>query len=82
MYEIMAPAGSLSAAQEELRDLFAEGLMAYRACRWDRSDQCFGQCLRVIPNDGPASVFRQCIEVLRSKTLPVEWDGVWQLKDK
>jgi hypothetical protein len=35
-----------------------------------------------MPTDGPASVFRQRIEVLRSKILPVDWDGVWQVKDK
>jgi hypothetical protein len=46
VYEIMAPAGGLSAAESELRGLFAEGLAAYRARDWDRSDQCFAQCLR------------------------------------
>ena len=63
VYEIMAPAGSLSAAEDEMRGLFAEGLAAYRSRDWDQSEQCFRQCLAVMPTDGPASVFRQRLEV-------------------
>jgi adenylate cyclase len=82
VYEIMAPAGCLSTAETELRDLFAEGLAAYRASDWDRSDERFAQCLAVAPADGPAAVFRQRVELLRGKTLPTVWDGVWHLTEK
>ena len=82
VYEIMAPAGSLSAAENELRDLFAEGLAAYRARDWDRSEERLAQCLAVVPLDGPAAVFHRRIELLRDKTLPMDWDGVWHLTDK
>jgi adenylate cyclase len=82
VYEIMAPAGGLSDAEQELRGLFAEGLAAYRARDWDRSEQRFAQCLAVMPADGPATIFRRRCEFLRGKTLPADWDGVWQLTDK
>ena len=82
VYEIMAPAGALSPVQQELRDLYAEGVAAYRARDWERSEQHFAQCLAVAPNDGPASVFRRRIEGLSSQTLPPDWNGVWQLTDK
>ena len=82
VYQIMAPAGCLSAAENELRGLFAEALAAYRARDWDRSDQHFTQCLAVVPNDGPAAVFRRRIEFLRGQALPPDWDGVWQLTEK
>lgn len=82
VYEIMAPAGCLSAAENELRGLFAEGLAAYRACDWDTAEQRFAQCLAVVPNDGPAAVLRRRIDFMRDKTLPADWDGVWQLTDK
>jgi len=82
VYQIMAPAGCLSAAENELRGLFAEALAAYRARDWDRSDQHFAQCLAVVPNDGPAAVFRRRIEFLRGQALPPDWDGVWQLTEK
>ena len=79
VYEIMAPVGCLSAEEQELCGLFAEGLAGYRARDWDRSEQCFAQCLAVMPTDGPAAVFQRRIELLRGKTLPADWDGVWQL---
>jgi adenylate cyclase len=82
VYELMAPAGCLSAAENELRGLFAEGLAAYRGRDWDRSEQRLAQCLAVVPTDGPAAVFRRRIEFLRDKTLPADWDGVWHLTDK
>jgi adenylate cyclase len=82
VYQIMAPAGCLSAAENELRGLFAAGLAAYRARDWDRSDQHFTQCLALVPNDGPAAVFRRRIEVLRREVLPADWNGIWHLTDK
>ena len=82
VYEIMAPAGSLSAAENELRGLFAEGLAAYRARDWSRSEQCFAKCLTVVPTDGPATVFRRRLELLHRKALPADWNGVWQLTEK
>jgi adenylate cyclase len=75
VYEIIAPAGCLSAAEQE-------GLAAYRARDWDRSEQWFARCLAVTPTDGPATVFHRRVELLRGKTLPADWDGVWQLTDK
>jgi hypothetical protein len=82
VYEIIAPVGCLSASEQQLCGLFAEGLAAYRARDWNRSEQCFAQCLAVMPTDGPAAVFHRRIELLRGKTLPADWDGVWQLTDK
>jgi adenylate cyclase len=82
VYEVMAPVGCLSAAENELRSLFAEGLAAYRTRDWDQSEQRFAQCLAVVPTDGPAAVFRRRVELLRVKTLPPDWDGVWQLTEK
>jgi len=82
VYEIMGLAGGLSAAENELRGFYAEGLAAYRARDWDRSDRCFAQCLTVKPTDGPANVFRRRLQLLRGKSLPADWDGVWQLTEK
>jgi adenylate cyclase len=81
-YEIMAPAGCLSAAQTELRGLFAEGLAAYRARDWERAEKHFAQCLAMAPNDGPAAVFHRRIGFLRCQGPPLDWNGVWQLTDK
>ena len=45
VYEVMAPAGCLSVAENELRELFAQGLAAYCARDWDQSEQFFARCL-------------------------------------
>jgi adenylate cyclase len=82
VYEIIAPAGCLSSTEQELSGLFAEGLAAYRARDWDRAEQCFARCLVVMPTDGPATVFRRRVELLRDKMLPADWDGVWKLTEK
>jgi adenylate cyclase len=82
VYQIMAPAGCLSAAEQELRGLFAEGLAAYRARDWERSERLFTQCLAVMPTDGPATVFRRRVQFPRSEALSADWDGVWRLTDK
>jgi adenylate cyclase len=82
VYEIMALAGGLSDAEQELHGLFAAGLAAYRARDWDRSEQRFAQCLAVMPADGgPATIFRRRCGFLRGKTLAADWDGVCQLTD-
>jgi adenylate cyclase len=82
VYEVLGPAGCLSSAEQKLCGFFTEGLEAYRARDWDRSEECFAQCLAVMPTDGPASVFRQRLQLLRGKLLPTDWDGVWQLTEK
>jgi adenylate cyclase len=82
VYEVIAPAGGHSDTEQQLCRLFAEGLAAYRLRDWDWSEQCFAQCLAVMPTDGPASVFRQRLQLLRGKPLPADWDGVWQLTEK
>jgi adenylate cyclase len=78
VYEIIAPAGCPSVAEQQLCGLFAEGLAAYRARDWDQSERCFAQCLAVMPTDGPATVFHRRIKLLRGKTLPTDWNGVCQ----
>jgi adenylate cyclase len=82
VYEVLGSSGCLSDAEQKLCGFFADGLAAYRARDWDRSEQCFAQCLAVMPTDGPATVFRRRLQLLRDKPVPVDWDGVWQLTEK
>jgi adenylate cyclase len=82
VYEVLGHSGSLSDAEQKLCASFAEGLAAYRARDWDRSERCFAQCLAVMPTDGPATVFRRRLQLLRGKPLPMDWDGVWRLTEK
>jgi adenylate cyclase len=82
VYEVLGLAGCLSDAKQKLCGFFAEGLATYRARDWDRSEEYFSRCLAVMPTDGPATVFRQRLQLLRNQLLPPDWDGVWRLTEK
>jgi adenylate cyclase len=82
IYELICKRGELAADVVELRELFAEGLVAYRARDWAAAERCFADCLARRADDGPARVFRQRIELLRSSPPPDDWDGVWRLTKK
>ena len=82
VYEVLGPAGHLSGAEQQLYGFFAEGLAAYRARDWDRSERYFTEALAAVPTDGPAAMFRRRLQLLRGESLPPDWNGVWQLTDK
>jgi adenylate cyclase len=82
IYEVMAVAGGLTAAQEALCEAFAAGLAAYRARDWDQADAQFARCVAAVAGDGPATVFRERVASLRREPPPADWDGVWHLKSK
>ncbi|MDB5812495.1 MAG: adenylyl cyclase [Betaproteobacteria bacterium] len=82
IYELLCAQGELTAEMAELRELFAAGLTAYRAHDWATAERRFSECLDRKADDGPALVFRQRIELLRSAPPPDDWDGVWRLSKK
>ena len=62
--------------------LFAEGLAAYRAKQWDVADAKFKAVQELEPKDGPARIYLERIEDLRTTDLPEPWDGVMTMKTK
>lgn len=82
VHELICPAGELPDGAAELREMFAAGLAAYRAGDWDTAERRFADCLALKPDDGPAQVFRQRVELLRATPPPEDWDGVWRLTAK
>ena len=82
IYEAMSRAGELQPEQIALRDLFAEGLAAYRRRDWDDAQARFESCLRHAPEDGPSQLFIQRIAVLRNEPPPADWGGIWRFAEK
>ena len=82
LYEAMSRAGELSPEQIALRDLFAEGLAAYRRRDWDEAHNRFESCLRHAPEDGPSQLFIERIAVLRNEPPPADWGGIWRFAEK
>jgi adenylate cyclase len=82
IYEAMSRAGELQPEQSALRDLFAEGLAAYRRQDWDEAQTRFESCLRQAPDDGPSQLFLERIAVLRNEPPPADWGGIWRFAEK
>jgi adenylate cyclase len=82
IYEAMSRAGELSPERIALRDLFAEGLAAYRRQDWDDAQNRFASCLRHAPEDGPSQLFIERIAVLRNEPPPADWGGIWRFAEK
>ena len=82
IFELLGRAGEVDASLHELRDLYVEGLAAYRQQDWDTAEQRFAEYLRRCPDDGPASVLRERSVAFRAAPPPPDWDGVWRLNEK
>ena len=78
VFELLGETGQVGAEQLELRDAFQDGLAAYRNGDWDGAEAAFVECLRIVPDDGPAAVFRERVATFRRAAPPDDWGGVWQ----
>jgi adenylate cyclase len=82
IYEAMSRTGHLRAGQAALRDLYAEGLAAYRRCDWDAAQRSLEGCLVHNPDDGPSNLLLERIAILRNAPPPADWNGVWRFSGK
>jgi adenylate cyclase len=82
IFELVGPAGSVDSGVLELRDLYVNGLEAYRRQDWDTAEQRFQDCLRLRPDDGPSRVLLERIAVFRAVAPASNWNGVWRLDEK
>ena len=78
----MCRSGELAPERSQLRELFAQGLEAYRQQKWDEAEAHFEGCLRIATEDGPARLFLERIALLRATPPPADWDGIWRLSEK
>ncbi|MDA9437440.1 adenylate/guanylate cyclase domain-containing protein [Bradyrhizobium sp. CCBAU 51627] len=82
IFEVMGRAGALTAAQVGLRKHYAEGLAAYRACRFDDARVAFNLALESSPGDGPARALLARIAELEARPPASDWDGAWRMDSK
>ncbi len=81
VFELMGRKDELTANQDLLRNRYAEGLMAYRAGRWEEARAAFKAALDAVPGDGPSTALLGRIEGLQ-KDPPAGWDGAWHMDGK
>ncbi|SFH74741.1 adenylate/guanylate cyclase domain-containing protein [Bradyrhizobium sp. cf659] len=82
IFEVMARAGTLTAAQDDLRTHYAEGLAAYRARRFDEARAAFNAALEAVPGDGPSRTLLARIAQFEANPPDEGWDGAWRLEQK
>ncbi|HEU0148905.1 MAG TPA: adenylate/guanylate cyclase domain-containing protein [Bradyrhizobium sp.] len=82
VFELMGAKGALSPEQMQLRDIYAEGLAAYRSRDWNAALAAFAAALAVVPSDGPSTALVSRIERLKRDPPPADWDGAWKLEYK
>jgi adenylate cyclase len=78
----MSAAGKLSEELVRLRERYDAARRSYLAQDWDAAEATFRECLEIRPNDGPARVFFERVQVLRRNPPRKDWNGVWQLVEK
>ncbi len=66
----------------EGRELYAAGLVAYRARQWGEADAALARLLARAPGDGPAAVLRERVRALASDPPPGDWDGAYEQQNK
>jgi adenylate cyclase len=82
IFELLGRVGEMAPDTFALRDLFAQGLAAYRARDWDGAAAKFQECLKLTPEDGPSRLFAQRVAGLRAHPPAADWQGVWHATEK
>ncbi|MDA9410062.1 adenylate/guanylate cyclase domain-containing protein [Bradyrhizobium sp. CCBAU 45384] len=82
VFEVMGRAGALTASQEGLRAHYAEGLAAYRACRFTEARSAFNAALQSVPGDGPSQAMLARIVQFETAPPAADWDGAWRMDSK
>lgn len=82
VFEVMGRVGDLLPTRERLRTHYAEGLAAYRACRFDDARTAFRAALESSPDDGPARTMLARIAEFEMRPPAAGWDGAWRMDSK
>ena len=82
VFELLGRRGEVAQSTLDLAERFALGLVAYRRRAWTEAAAAFRSCLDLAPEDGPARVFLDRIQLLSAQSLPENWDGIWILSEK
>ncbi|MDZ7262183.1 MAG: adenylate/guanylate cyclase domain-containing protein [candidate division KSB1 bacterium] len=85
VYELLAKAEQgIDEKTAKVLEYFAQGLKIYREGNWERAYNQFIKALQIKPDDGPSQeFFRRCkLFIEEKKTVPPNWDGVFEIDSK
>jgi len=82
IHELLGPKGATPETALKLRARYAQGLEDYRRGRWPAARAAFEECLKIVPQDGPAAVMLGRVQHFESQAPAKDWDGVWNFDEK
>ena len=82
VFELLGRKDELTPKQDLLRTRYADGLLAYRAQRWEQARAAFHAVLEAAPTDGPSATLLSRIDHLQEHPPGADWDGAWRLENK
>ncbi|MEO5802677.1 MAG: adenylate/guanylate cyclase domain-containing protein [Verrucomicrobiota bacterium] len=69
-------------AAKPLCEMFGRALKSFQEKDFEAAKSGFGCVLELEPKDGPSKFYLHQIEEIRAETLPADWKGEVELKDK
>jgi len=83
LHELVSRTEPVEPTQRETCAIFAIGLTAFRAGRWEQAQTLFQQCLNMTGNDGPSRFYLTlCEQYLKTPPTEEPWDAVISLEKK
>ena len=82
VFELLGRKDELTPKQDLLRTRYADGLLAYRAQRWEQARAAFHAVLEAAPTDGPSATLLSRIDHVQEHPPGADWDGAWRLENK
>ncbi|MFD1611946.1 adenylate/guanylate cyclase domain-containing protein [Sphingomonas tabacisoli] len=72
----------MNGALDDMIGEYGQGIAAYRARCWTTADKAFKAALKIVPDDGPSTIYVSRCEQFAKAPPPDDWDGVWSLTSK
>ncbi len=81
-YELIGVEGEDEDVWGKVLPLYARGIEAYLARRWDDAEAALREVLVLRPGDGPSQTYLERVAAFREAPPPPDWDGSFHLKTK
>jgi len=82
VFELISTRDALDPRDRRLCELFQRALSAYRARDFASAQRWFEEASLLAPEDGPTRHFLARVARYQAEPPPLDWKGVWELREK
>ena len=82
VYELLAKKGELSSDWRKALPLYEQGVTHFNKREFEKAVACFQEVVKIVPADGPASLYLTVASDYSAIPPPEDWDGVFNLTAK